>query len=229
MATKSLSSRPVTVLIVTDIRIYREALTRLFERQQRFRLIDAVADAGAAFDRVRAAAPELVLVDLAMPDSFATARAIIEIAPDAKVVALSAESERDFLATAEAGMTGAVMRHDTFEELLAALESAVRGETRCSPRMAAGLLRHVAVLAATQPDPPAPFQLTRRELEIVPLLDRGFSNKEIGQRLGIEPATVKNHVHNILDKLQVHRRAEAGARLRPALSGRHEPSMSVAG
>src|SRR5205814_1760936 len=139
-----------SVLIVTDIRLYREALTRLFERQRRFRLIDAVPDAGAAFDRVRATAPAIVLVDLGMPDSFATARAIMEIAPDVKVVALSvAETERDFLATAEAGMTGVVLRRDSFQDLLSALDSAVRGETVCSPRLAAGLLRHVATLAAT--------------------------------------------------------------------------------
>lgn len=202
----------------------------LFAQQRRFQLVDAVADAGAAFDCVRGTAPAVVLVDLAMPDSFAIARAIMEIAPEVKVVALSvAETERDFLATAEAGMTGVVLRRDSFEDLVTALDSAVRGEMVCSPRMAAGLLRHVAALALTQPDPAPPHHLTRREREIIPMLDRGFSNKEIAGRLGIEAATVKNHIHNILDKLQVHRRAEAAARMRPERAADTRPPASAAG
>jgi DNA-binding NarL/FixJ family response regulator len=95
--------------------------------------------------------------------------------------------------------------------LVATLESATRGEALFSPRMAASLLRRVAALAATQPSPSAQVRLTPRERDIMRLLDEGLSNKEIAQRLGIEVATVKNHVHNILEKLQVHRRGEAAA------------------
>jgi DNA-binding NarL/FixJ family response regulator len=81
----------------------------------------------------------------------------------------------------------------------------------CSPRAAAALLRHIAVLANERPDA---VELTTRELQIVRLIERGLSNKEIGRQLCIELATVKNHVHNILAKLEVGSRREAVAHVR---------------
>jgi DNA-binding NarL/FixJ family response regulator len=97
----------------------------------------------------------------------------------------------------------------------------------CSPRLAATLLRRVAVLAADRAQPRVEARLTARELEIVELIDEGLSNKEIASRLCIEVPTVKNHVHNILEKLDVRGRAEAAARVRPrprrlAPVGEHE-------
>jgi len=199
------SQTHIPLLIVSDVRLYRDALARLFERNDRFQLVGTAADAGEVFDHLRISQPRIVLLDVAMPDSFATARTIMEIAPDVKVIALSvAEAERDFMATAEAGMAGLVMRQGSVADLLAALERAARGE--------------IATLDASQPSQSRHAHLTPREREILPLLDRGLSNKEIARRLGIEAATVKNHVHNILDKLQVHRRGEAAARVRRAFS-----------
>jgi two-component system nitrate/nitrite response regulator NarL len=98
------------------------------------------------------------------------------------------------------------------------VEAVIRDETICTPRVAATLLRHVATLAADRgldastgrPE----SSLTRRELEVVRLIDRGMSNKQIAVALQIEVATVKNHVHNLLEKLAVQRRGEAAACLR---------------
>ncbi len=83
----------------------------------------------------------------------------------------------------------------------------------CSPRITASLLRRVGALAAELRGPSPNASLTAREVEVAELLDQGLSNKEIGQRLNIAVPTVKNHVHSILEKLHVHRRAEAAARL----------------
>jgi two-component system nitrate/nitrite response regulator NarL len=98
------------------------------------------------------------------------------------------------------------------------VRSVTRGETLCSPRIAATLFRRVAALAADRRvgDERTLRRLTRRERQIVDLIADGLSNKEIAHRLQIEFATVKNHVHNILEKLQVTRRADAVAALRRA-------------
>jgi len=90
----------------------------------------------------------------------------------------------------------------------------------CSPRVAGALLRRIAALATDGRSDRVPAHLTNREREIMGLIDEGLSNKEIAKRLRIEVATVKNHVHNILEKLQVHRRGEAAARVRAALPRR---------
>ena len=111
-------------------------------------------------------------------------------------------------------VSGYVSREDSLDDLVAVVESVGRGELLCSPRVAASLLRRVASRAGTRWDSAPTHHLTAREAQIGQLIQEGLSNKEIASRLGIEVTTAKNHVHNLLEKLQVHRRAEAVARLR---------------
>ncbi len=127
------------------------------------------------------------------------------------------EVESDVLAWAEAGVVGYVPREASLEDLVSTIEAVVRGELRCSPRIAATLFRRVTKLSANRRHTPQGIHLTPRELEILDLIDHGLSNKQIAGKLGIEVATVKNHVHNILEKLQVNRRGEAAARMRSRL------------
>ena len=205
----------ITVLIVSDIRLYREGLAEVVARQAGFQLAGTAADGDTALAAVRSRPLDMVLVDMAMAGSPGVIRAIRELTPDVNVVALSvADTEGDVCACAEAGVTGYVARDASLSDLLATLESAVRGEALCSPRMAGSLLRRLAELASAQPLGTSSTHLTPRELEILRLLDEGLANKDIARRLGIEVATVKNHVHNILEKLQVHRRGEAAAWVR---------------
>jgi len=119
-----------------------------------------------------------------------------------------------------------VPRAASVEDLVAALESVGRGELLCSAQTAAALLRRVAALAAGRSAPAQPLSnLTRREREIGGLLEAGLSNKDIAVQLGIEVATVKNHVHNVLEKLQVHRRGQAAARLQGRTATRRPTSV----
>jgi DNA-binding NarL/FixJ family response regulator len=120
------------------------------------------------------------------------------------------------LAYAEAGVSGYVTCEQPVEDVVRAVKAVARGEMLCTPRVAATLVRHVATLAAGlgAREIPAVTSLTPREIEIVGLIDRGMSNKQIAGTLHIEVATVKNHVHNVLDKLQLKRRGEAAAHLR---------------
>ena len=174
--------------------------------------VETAGDLYAALRLVVEREFEVALVDTAMPYGLAAVRGIVATAPEVKVVALGIpERERDLIACAEAGIAGYVPREASVADLVAVLESVARGELLCSPRTAAALLRRVTALAAARPTASgvALEALTPREREIVALLERGLSNKEIARALGIEVATVKNHVHHLLEKLQVGNRAQA--------------------
>jgi two-component system nitrate/nitrite response regulator NarL len=197
------------VAIITNIRLYREGLADLLARRG-FEVVATAADGRAAVDCVRRALPDVAVLDMAMLDSATTVRALVDVSPAVRVLAVAVpETERHVLACVEAGVVGYVPRDGSLDDLTAALQRVVRGEVVCSPKIAASLLRRVAELAA-RPRPSAE-RLTAREVEILDLIGRGFSNKEIAGRLCIELSTVKNHVHNILRKLQVRRRIDAAA------------------
>jgi DNA-binding NarL/FixJ family response regulator len=139
------------------------------------------------------------------------------------------DQEDTLLEWAEAGVAGLVPREASFEDLLCTVGHAVRGEFRCSPRFAGRLLQRLAQPRLAAHPPERLSSLTARETEIIRLIDQGLSNKAIAVELGIELATVKNHVHNLLEKLHVHRRAEAAARIRRGdvdLAPTHHPART---
>jgi two-component system, NarL family, nitrate/nitrite response regulator NarL len=218
----------IRVLLVSDIRLYREGVEAALVRHGG---VDVVGGAAGLRDALVLAArnrPNVALVDTTMPDSIAFIRALRNAAPEVQALALTVnEREGEVVACAEAGVSGYVTRESSLDDLVAAISSVVRGEMLCSPRIAATLVRHVATLAATPLAKP-PTTLTGRELEVVALLEEGLSNKEIAGRLLIEAATVKNHVHNILEKLQVHGRSEAAAEVRArGMSVRMSPPVQA--
>jgi len=205
----------VRLLIVTDARFYREGLARVLATDGRVEVVESAPSMEQAMAALAACHPDVVLVDAASPEALPGVSAILDWSPEVRIVALGVtDAERDVIAFAEAGVAGYVLRDASLEELVATVESAARGELRCSPKLAATLLRRVASLAATPDDRSAQHHVTAREREILRLVDEGLSNKEIAARLFIQVATVKNHVHNILDKLGVRRRGEAAARMR---------------
>jgi two-component system, NarL family, nitrate/nitrite response regulator NarL len=202
------------VLIVDDTWLYLEALADFLCRRPEISQVATAVDLGSALRHVATSSQDAVLVSTVMSDGRAAVRAICEAAR-APVIALAVrETEEEVIAWAEAGVAGFLFREESLEGLVAVIQSAVRGETLCPPRMTAMLLRSVTRLAAQrQPDPDV-SRLTAREQEIVGLIDEGLSNKEIARRLTIEVRTVKNHVHSILQKLKVRRRGDAAARMR---------------
>ena len=220
----------IRVAIVADIRLYREGLARVLERQPNISVVATAATGDGSLAPLAQLAPDLVLIDMAMADSLAAIQRVTVTAPGAKVVSLSVrdgQDDRDVLASAEAGAIAYVPREASLEDLVAVIECAVRGEAVCSPRVAGALLRRIAALATDGRSDRVPAHLTNREREIMGLIDEGLSNKEIAKRLRIEVATVKNHVHNILEKLQVHRRGEAAARVRDSMPRRAAGSDSA--
>lgn len=200
----------IRVLILSDIRLYREGLVELLGRGEDIAVLGTATTWSEGAPLIGTLQPDVVLLDLAMPDSETAARMMCRSAPGIRVVALGVrETEGDLVRCAEAGIAGYVRRDGSLQDLIASVESASRGEWRSSAEVMAQLLRRLARLTAerTGSEPDAP--LTGRERQIVSLIERGLSNKEIAQALGIEVPTVKNHVHNLLEKLHVHRRSEA--------------------
>jgi DNA-binding NarL/FixJ family response regulator len=142
-------------------------------------------------------------------------RLLKALSPDLRVVVFAlADGEAGIVGWAEAGASGYVARDGNADDLIAAVDGAMRGEVFCSPKLAGLLFARVAELAGDTALAQVAGGLTPREQEIMALVDEGLGNKEIARRLGIENSTVKNHVHRILAKMQVHGRGEAAARRR---------------
>ncbi|MCP2257186.1 DNA-binding response regulator, NarL/FixJ family, contains REC and HTH domains [Streptoalloteichus tenebrarius] len=197
------------VFVVTGVCLYREGLVAALGNRPE---VAAVAGAGSCQEALAGARefrPDIALLDMSMRESAETARALTRLVPSAKIVGLAVpETESDVLACAEAGVVGYVPRDGSLVDLVATLRHVARGEAVCSPQMAAVLMRRVATLTRERQPTRSAASLTRREREIVDLISAGMANREIARELGIELCTVKNHVHNILEKLGVRRRTE---------------------
>jgi two-component system nitrate/nitrite response regulator NarL len=205
----------IDVLVVAGIRLYSEGLTLALERTAHIRAVGTTASLDQLTARLLELRPTLVLLDIGAPDGTTMIRTILDASPGSRVIALGmGESESEIIAFAEAGIAGYVAREGSISDLVATIDSIVRGELLCPPWVAGTLLPRVAALAADRRPPPSRARLSRRELEVVELIDEGLSNREIANRLCIELATVKNHVHNILEKLHVRRRSDAAAWVR---------------
>jgi two-component system nitrate/nitrite response regulator NarL len=207
IATADNAVHHIRVAIVSEVLLYREGLAALLGQISALRVADSVNDPEQAAARVRDGAVDVVLVDLGAGNVGAV-RTLLEAAPGARVVVLSApQRPEDVIALAEAGVLGFVTRDQSIADLGATIKSVAGDEMVCTPWIATVLVRRVQALAA---DRPAPVDsLTVREAGVLELIAEGLSNREIASRLHIELTTVKNHVHNILEKLGAKTRAEA--------------------
>jgi DNA-binding NarL/FixJ family response regulator len=202
------------VLLVSDVSVHRDSLMEQLDREPGILVVGATSDLVQGVAEYWNLSPDLVLLDVAAEERVPAIGALVAAVPDVRVVAFAVpETEGDIIACAEAGVAACVTREASFDELVATIERVGSGESLCSPQVAAVLLRRVATLAAARSDEPA-ASLTSREREILDLIAEGLSNKQIAQVLCIEVPTVKNHVHNLLEKLEVHSRHEAAALLR---------------
>jgi len=203
------------LLILAEVSLYQEALAQSLGRDKRFDVTAVAAGLEEALAGLEDARPDIILVDARMPASANAVGMLAAAAPEVKLVALGVpEVQREVMALAEAGASGYVALDGSIEDLAAVVESVSRGETLCSPVIAATLFRRVATLARERQLEPIEEKLTAREVDVLRLIEEGLANKEIATALSIEVPTVKNHVHRILEKLNVHRRTEAAARAR---------------
>jgi DNA-binding NarL/FixJ family response regulator len=211
-----MEGRAPRIVIVADVRLYRDGLSEGLRGSGSIDVVGSAASFEHAVDVARRERPDVVLLDMYPAWSLALTRRLRRGPRGPAVVALAVpESESAVVAFAEAGVAGFVPRGASLVELVEIVSIVWRGGAACSPRVAASLLRRIVAQAGDGPAAPVPpVRLTSRESEVLALLEEGLSNKEIAARLYIEVATVKNHVHNVLGKLGVHRRTEAAARFR---------------
>jgi DNA-binding NarL/FixJ family response regulator len=206
-------------MVVAELRLYREGLAAVLDSRDG---VDAAAIAQDDEQAVAAAArfrPDVVLVDMAMVDNVNLIGVLARRVPGIRIIALGLpESERTVIPCVEAGIAAYVGRDCTLDDVVATIRRVMRGETECPPDIVASLFRRVAALASQRHDEPPRARLTRRELQIASLITSGLSNKEIAGQLQIEVSTVKNHVHNMFEKLHVSRRTQIARWLRAASS-----------
>jgi two-component system, NarL family, nitrate/nitrite response regulator NarL len=206
------------VFVVSDIRVYRDGVSRLVAAESPLELAGAGTTAQSPSLLREVARPDVVLVDATQRADLVVTQEIAAAAGGANLVALVAPDEvLDLRDWAGAGVSGFLSWEASSDQVVDVLTRAARGESPCSPDIADAFLRR------SRERPGAGLGvdgLTKREAQVAELVADGLSNKAIASRLSIELATVKNHVHRILEKLRVHSRGEAAAKLRQPGIGR---------
>jgi len=217
---------PIRVLIVDDNGLFRDGLVGLLGRLDDIEVVGAAGSGEEALRRTPVLRPDVVLMDINMPGmgGVEATRALLEAHPTIAVCMLTvSEQERDLFAAVRAGARGYLAKSVELTMLSSAIRTLSEGGALVSPHLARDLLDAFAQFSPPERDT-ATDKLTPREREILALVGRGMSNPEIADRLVIAENTVKVHLRNILDKLQVHSRAQAAAiAARAGLTGRIRP------
>ena len=195
----------IRILIVDDHAVVRQGLKMFLALDEELEVVGEAANGEEAIRRAHELAPDVVLMDLLMPhmDGIAATGIIRRELPDVEVIALTSVLEdRAVSGAVRAGAIGYLLTDTQADELCRAIRAAAAGQVQLSPQAALRLMREVQV-------PQSPERLTSRETEVLRLLARGLSNKEIGAALVIGEKTVKTHVSSILSKLGVPSRTQA--------------------
>ena len=204
----------IRVLIADDAPLFRRGLYVVLSTEPNIEVVAEAENGEEAIAKAEEVAPDVVLMDVRMPrvNGIDAARAIREASPSTKIIMLTVSDEDDDLYEAiKAGANSYLLKEVSVEEVPEAIRAVVQGQSLISPSMASKLLNEYTSLARRAEEKsqyPAPA-LTSRELEVLKLVARGQSNREIGEELFISENTVKNHVRNILEKLHLHSRMEA--------------------
>ena len=208
-----MNKQSIRIFIADDNCLLLEGLASMLNDQEDFVVVGTASCGRNAVEQIIELKPEIALIDIGMPDKdgLEITQALHSEYPEVKVIILGLVDLTDeIMVCIEAGATGYILKESSFEHLVQTIQSVHQNEAFCSPRMAASLFSRIAELTdgAKIQLPPNAVKLTGRELEVINLIAEGLSNKEIAKRLFIETQTVKNHIHNILDKLQLHNRFE---------------------
>lgn len=198
---------PPRVYLVSAVRLYREGVMGSLAQHGGLHLVGA-GSCPEALDQIGSLTPDVMLLDMAARDSLALPRQARVLVPELRIIAFAVAVEAEVLACAEAGCCGYVAQDGSVEDLVEAVRCAFSGELVCSPRIAAMLFSRLGSLSIARTTSPPEAPLTPREHEIAALVARGLQNKAIARQLGISGATIKNHVHNLLQKLNIQRRGE---------------------
>lgn len=204
----------ITVLLADDQRLMREGLATLLSLADDIEIVGQAADGQEAIDLAKRHKPDVILMDIQMPrvDGIAATQAIKAAQPDVKIIMLTTFSDDEYLvAGLRAGAIGYLLKDMPSEQLAEAIRLAARGQSPIGPEMTRKLVNLVAQSSAMSKSTVV-SELSDREIEVLKLIADGLSNKEIAEKLFIAEGTAKNHVSNILSKLEARDRAQAVAR-----------------
>lgn len=197
------------MVLVVRVRLYRDGLAAMLRAHRQIDLLSCVGSVAEARPEIAAGTPDVVLLDMSVPGA---ASLVAQLASDGRpphMVALGVEeTEGAIIDSVEVGVEAFVNKSDSVADLIAIVEATARGELVCSARVAAILRRRVTTLGHSAASADGVPGLTARERDVASLIDMGLSNREIANRLNIEVSTVKNHLHNIFEKLGVNHRWE---------------------
>jgi DNA-binding NarL/FixJ family response regulator len=205
---------PIRVLVVDDHALFRRGLEMVLGQEPDIEVVGEAGDGAEAVDLASQLLPDIVLMDVRMPrrSGIEACTAIKDVVPSSKIVMLTiSDDEADLYDAIKAGASGYLLKEISIDEVAAAIRSVAGVQSLISPSMASKLLTEFATMIKKgdeRQQVPAP-RLTDRELEVLKLVARGLNNRDIAKELFISENTVKNHIRNILEKLQLHSRMEA--------------------
>ena len=209
----------IRVLIADDHPLFRDGLRTLLNSGLETEVVGEAATGDEAIAQAAALQPDVILMDLNMPgvNGIEATRRILHTSPHISILVVTMyEDDDSVFAAMRAGARGYLLKGADQEETLRAIKAVSRGEAIFSPAIAKRLIRYFTPMRAAATPPQAFPELTEREREILTLLAQGHNNAEIAQRLVLSPKTVRNHLSNIFNKLQVADRAQAIIRAREA-------------
>lgn len=212
--------RPIHLLLVNESGLIGNVIRAALEDESDLKVVASVTSAEEALKVVQEQTIDVALVSTRLPEQGALklTSAITQLAPSTKVLVLGlTEEKKHVLRYVEAGATGYVLKDHSLEELIETVRAAQDGKVFVSPQIAAAMMERLSNLARMFSDiennVTDTTSLTERELEVLELIGKGLTNQQIAEKLVIELGTVKNHVHSILEKLNVRTRNEAAAYL----------------
>ncbi len=205
-------SEPIRVVVVDDQELFRRGLVMLLSVEDDIEVVGEASDGDEAAELAGQLVPDVVLLDVRMPkrSGIEACAAIKVIAPTANIIMLTvSDEEADLYDAIKSGASGYLLKDASIDQVAEAVRLVAEGQSLISPSMAAKLLDEFKQLAQPERAPGNAPRLTNRELEVLRHVARGRNNREIARTLFISENTVKNHIRNILEKLQLHSRMEA--------------------
>jgi DNA-binding NarL/FixJ family response regulator len=208
---ETMASDRLRVMLVDDHDLFRTGLRNLLE-EQGVHIVAEASDGSTALSLVRELAPDVVVMDLNMPgmNGIEATREIARVAPLTRVVVLTiSDQDADVIDAIVAGACGYLLKDSSIQDLMQGIRAASVGEALISPHIASKVLQRIRATGMSSHEATRGPELSDRETEVLRLIANGKDNAEIAQELHISPKTVKNHISNILMKLQIENRIQA--------------------